>query len=85
MVTRGTAFFRERRYRGYGLIYAEGGVPADTLRKRIGPARFAVALRRYAVANYGGSTGAEFRAAMDAASRVPLDDLRAPLPGEVSQ
>jgi hypothetical protein len=76
LVTRGTGFFRERNYRGYGLIYAEGACLLDTLRKRIGRARFAVALRDYADANrYGWSTGAEFRAAMNAASRVPLGDL----------
>jgi aminopeptidase N len=76
VVTRGTEFFRERHYRGYGLIYAEGACLLDTLRKRIGRARFAVALHDYADANrYGWSTNAEFRAAMDAASRVPLGDL----------
>ena len=54
-----------RRGRACSTRCASGSVP-----------RFAVALRRYAVANrYGWSTGAEFRAAMDAASRVPLDDL----------
>ena len=75
VVTRSTAFFRERRYGGTGSSTPRA-VPARHLRKRIGPARFAVALRRYAMANrYGWSTGAEFRAAMDAASRVPLDDL----------
>ena len=37
---------------------------------------FDAALRDYALANrYGWSTAAEFRAAMDAASPVPLDDL----------
>jgi Peptidase family M1 domain len=76
LVTRGTGFFRERRYRGYGLIYAQGACLLDTLRKRIGRGRFADALREYALANrYGWSTSEEFRAAMDAASRVPLDDL----------
>ena len=42
----------------------------------MGRARFAAALRAYADANrYGWSTAAEFRAAMDAASPVPLGDL----------
>ena len=76
IVTRGTDYFRERRYRGYELIYFEGACLLDVLRKRIGGARFDAALRAYADANrYGWSTAAEFRAAMDAASPVSLGDL----------
>jgi hypothetical protein len=76
LVTRGTAFWRARHYDGYGIIYAEGACLLDVLRKRIGVAGFDAALRGYAEANrYGWSTGAKFRAAMDAASPVPLDDL----------
>jgi hypothetical protein len=76
LVTRGTAFFRSRGYRGYGAIYAEGACLLDLLRKRMGADRFGEALRGYALANrYGWSTAAEFRAAMDAASPVALDDL----------
>ena len=42
----------------------------------MGAARFDAALRGYALAHrYGWSTGAAFRAAMDAASPVPLGDL----------
>ena len=75
-VTRGTAWFRARDYEGYGLVYAEGACLLDVLRERMGRARFGAALRAYADANrYGWSTGAEFRAAMDAASPVPLGDL----------
>ena len=76
LVTRGTAYFRGRRYAGYGAIYAEGACLLDLLRKRMGRAVFEAALRDYALANrYGWSTAAEFRAAMDAASPVSLDDL----------
>ena len=76
LVTRGTEFFRKREYRGYGAVYVEGACLLDLLRRRIGRERFATALRDYAVANrYGWSTPAEFRAAMDTASPVPLDDL----------
>ncbi len=75
-VTRGTAYFRKADFGGYTLIYTEGACLLDVLRKRIGPARFDRALREYALANrYGWSTAAEFRAAMDAASPVPLGDL----------
>ena len=42
----------------------------------MGRAVFDAALRDYALANrYGWSTAAEFRAAMDAASAEPLEDL----------
>jgi hypothetical protein len=42
----------------------------------MGAAVFDAALRDYALANrYGWSTAAKFRAAMDAASPVPLADL----------
>ena len=76
LVTRGTAFFRRRGYEGYGAIYSEGACLLDVLRKRMGRAVFGAALRDYALANrYGWSTAAEFRAAMDAVSPVPLDDL----------
>ena len=76
IVTRGTAYFRAHHYNGYGLVYAEGACLLDVLRKRMGRARFGAALRAYADANrYGWSTGAKFRAAMDAASPVALGDL----------
>jgi aminopeptidase N len=76
LVTRDTAFFRRRHYEGYGAIYAEGACLLDVLRKRMGAAVFDAALRDYALANrYGWSTAAKFRAAMDAASPVPLADL----------
>jgi hypothetical protein len=76
LVTRGTAYFRRHRYAGYGAVYAEGACLLDVLRKRMGGAVFDGALLGYALANrYGWSTAAEFRAAMDAASPVPLEDL----------
>ena len=76
MVTRGTAYFRDRHYAGYGNVYWGGACLLDLLRDRMGRARFDRALRDYALANrYGWSTAAEFRAAMDAASPVSLDDL----------
>lgn len=76
LVTRGTAYFRAHRYRGYGAIYSEGACLLDLLRRRMGRAVFDAALRSYALANrYGWSTAAKFRAAMDAASPVSLDDL----------
>jgi hypothetical protein len=76
LVTRGTAFFRRHHYDGYGAIYSEGACLLDLLRRRMGPAVFDEALRGYALANrYGWSTAARFRAAMDAASPVALDDL----------
>jgi len=75
-VTRGVDFFRGRRLPRYGAIYFEGACLLDVLRRRMGRARFDRALREYALANrYGWSTAAEFRAAMDAASPVPLADL----------
>ncbi len=76
LLTRGTAYFRRHGYARYGAVYSEGACLLDLLRKRMGRARFARALRGYALANrYGWSTAAEFRAAMDAASPVPLGDL----------
>jgi hypothetical protein len=76
LVTRGTAYFRRHRYAGYGDVYSEGACLLDVLRKRMGRAVFDAALRDYALANrYGWSTAAKFRAAMDAASPVPLGDL----------
>ena len=58
------------------LVYTEGACLLDVLRKRMGRAVFDAALRKYAIDNrYGWSTGTEFRAAMDAASGVSLDDL----------
>jgi len=76
LVTRGTAFFRRHRFAGYGAVYSEGACLLDLLRKRMGAAVFDAALRDYALANrYGWSTAVEFRAAMDAASPAPLDDL----------
>jgi hypothetical protein len=76
LVTRDTAFFRRRHYAGYGEIYSEGACLLDVLRKRMGSAVFDAALRGYALTNrYGWSTAAKFRAAMEAASPVALDDL----------
>jgi hypothetical protein len=76
IVTRDIGFFRRRGFDGYGLVYAEGACLLDVLRARMGRAVFDAALRQYALDNrYGWSTGAEFRAAMDAASPAPLDDL----------
>jgi hypothetical protein len=76
LVTRDTAYFWRHRYEGYGAIYSEGACLLDVLRKRMGHAVFDAALRAYALSNrYGWSTAAEFRAAMDAATPVRLDDL----------
>jgi hypothetical protein len=76
LVTRGTAFFREHGFDGYGAIYFDGACLLDLVRDRMGRRRFEAALRAYALANrYGWSTAAEFRAAMDAASPVSLADL----------
>ena len=67
---------RAAGFRGYGVVYSEGACLLDLLRERMGAARFDAALRGYALAHrYGWSTAAAFRAAMDAASPVPLDDL----------
>jgi aminopeptidase N len=75
-VTRGIDFFRRSDEQSYGAIYWEGACLLDLLRKRMGRRRFERALREYALANrHGWSTAAEFRAAMDAASPVPLGDL----------
>jgi hypothetical protein len=75
-VTRSIAYFRRRMFDGYGLVYSEGACLLDLLRMRMGGAVFDAALRDYALANrYGWSTAAEFRAAMDAASAEPLEDL----------
>ena len=76
LVTRDIGFFRRRSFEGYVLVYSEGACLLDVLRRRMGRPVFDAALRRYALDNrYGWSTAAEFRAAMDAASPVPLDDL----------
>jgi hypothetical protein len=76
LVTRDIAFFRRRDFDGYGAVYSEGACLLDLLRRRMGRAVFDTALRDYALSNrYGWSTAAEFRAAMDAASAAPLDDL----------
>jgi hypothetical protein len=76
LVTRGVDFFRGRRSAAYGIVYYEGACLLDVLRNRMGRARFADALRNYALANrYGWSTAAKFRAAMDAASPVSLAPL----------
>ncbi|MGI8779697.1 MAG: M1 family aminopeptidase [Solirubrobacteraceae bacterium] len=75
LVTRDVAYF-DHHHENYGAIYSEGACLLDILRKRMGPDRFADALRGYALANrYGWSTAARFRAAMDAASPVALGDL----------
>jgi hypothetical protein len=75
-VTRGTAYFRSRGFKGYGAVYSEGACLLDVLRMRIGAAVFDATLRGYALANrYGWSTAGEFRSAMDAASPVPLGDV----------
>ena len=76
LVTRGTAFFRARDFAGYVAVYTEGACLLDLLRRRMGSPVFDRALREYALAHrYGWSTAAAFRAAMDAASPVPLGDL----------
>jgi hypothetical protein len=73
LVTRPVSFFRGRRAAAYGVVYFEGACLLDVLRNRMGRALFTDALRNYALANrYGWSTAAKFRAAMDAASPVPL-------------
>ena len=57
-------------------MYFDGACLLDRLQARMGRDRFRAALRDYALAHrYGWSTGARFRAAMDAASPVPLGDL----------
>ena len=76
LVTRPVSAFRGERLAAYGFVYSEGACLLDLLRKRMGAARFDAALRGYALAHrYGWSTAAAFRAAMDAASPVPLADL----------
>lgn len=76
LVTRPIAYFRGGKLAAYGYVYSEGACLLDLLRKRMGAARFDAALRGYALAHrYGWSTAAAFRAAMDAASPVPLADL----------
>jgi hypothetical protein len=76
VVTRGVAFFRRHGYDAYSLVYSEGACLLDVLSQRMGRGVFRAALRQYALDNrYGWSTAAEFRAAMDAASPEPLDDL----------
>jgi hypothetical protein len=74
-VTRPVSYFRGRLF-DYGAVYFEGACLLDVLRRRMGADRFDAALRAYVDANrYGWSTASEFRAAMDAASPVPLDAL----------
>ena len=86
LVTKPVDFFRGERLGAYGFVYSEGACLLDLLRKRMGAARFDAALRDYALAHrHGWSTGAAFRAAMDAASPVPLDRPLAPLPGVLTQ
>jgi hypothetical protein len=76
LVTRDIGFFRRNGFGNYVFVYIEGACLLDVLRERMGRSVFDAALRQYALDNrYGWSTGAEFRAAMDAASPVPLDDL----------
>ena len=75
LVTHGVAYWRPRDER-YGVVYYEGACLLDMLQARMGRERFRAALRDYAIAQrYGWSTGARFRAAMDAASPAPLGDL----------
>lgn len=76
LVTRDVHWFRRHGLHKYGYVYSEGACLLDLLRARMGAARFDAALRAYADANrHGWSTGAGFRAAMDAASPVPLGRL----------
>ena len=76
LVTRGVDFWRLRIDDYGGGVYIEGACLLDLLARRMGKAVFHAALRRYAIdLRYGWSTAARFRAAMDAASPVPLDDL----------
>jgi hypothetical protein len=75
LVTRGLDFWRSRAD-DYGIVYFDGACLLDLLQARMGRDRFRAALREYAIAHrYGWSTGARFRAAMDAASPVSLADL----------
>jgi hypothetical protein len=75
LVTRGVDYWR-RNDLNYGTIYFEGACLLDLLAARMGTATFRAALRRYAIAHrYGWSTAERFRAAMDAASPVALEDL----------
>lgn len=76
LVTRGVDAFRGRADARYGAVYFQGACLLDLLARRMGTGRFRAALRRYAAEHrYGWSTAAAFRAAMDAASPVALDDL----------
>jgi hypothetical protein len=76
IVTRDIGYFRRNGFERYGYVYVEGACLLDVLRGRMGAEVFDSALRDYALANrYGWSTAAEFRAAMDARSPRPLDDL----------
>ena len=77
LVTRGVDFFRGRRIVAYGFVYFEGACLLDVLRKRMGARavrRRAARLRARATAT-AGRPAPQFRAAMDAASPVPLGDL----------
>jgi len=74
-VTRGVDFFRGRPI-DYGAVYFDGACLLDRLEHRMGRHTFRAALRAYAIAHrYGWSTGAAFRAAMDAATPKPLGPL----------
>jgi hypothetical protein len=75
-VGRGVTFWRHRLDAYGSVVYLEGACLLDLLERRLGRRVFRTALRRYAIDNrYGWSTPARFRAAMDAASPRPLDDL----------
>ncbi len=74
-VTRGVDFFRGHPV-DYGAVYFEGACMLDRLEHRMGRRTFRAALRDYAIAHrYGWSTGAAFRAAMNAATGKPLGAL----------
>jgi hypothetical protein len=75
LLTHGVDFWRSRPD-AYGIVYLEGACLLDRLQARMGRDRFRAALLAYALAHrYRWSTAPAFRAAMDAASPVPLADL----------
>jgi aminopeptidase N len=75
-LTRGVWYWRHRLGGYASIVYLEGACLLDLLERRMGRQTFRAALRRYAIdQRYGWSTGARFRAAMDAASPRPLGDL----------